>query len=535
MKKLLGKNVDWRQLIKKPAYILIYAYLILVFVIYPFYLRNGYMDIDESKYIFLSTVSKWMIMAIAVGIVIEVLANTENKYAFSIPTVTDCFFLAYLLITVISVVLSIDRSAAISGYTGWYMGGFLIIMLGIMYLFISRFSVLGDGILTLIMVASTFVFILGILNRFSVWPFPIEGSYATEFLSTIGNIGWYCGYISVTAPLGIALYILKTEMSKTERILYIIYLFIVFMTSLTQGADSIFIVLGLMFFLGLKYAGDSSEGLYRWFETVIVFCLAGQISNIIRHVNLRIFTYNSTNMCDIFNDKLTTLFILIPVVCVYVVLKLRRYVPSDKFKRFINRVMIIIPAIIALIVLMAIINTCFIGKTYDSELTGKETELFQKLALKFLYLNEDWGSGRGKAISVGIRIFENQDIFHKLFGVGPDCMGTYIDGAPELAKELEYYFEGDVLTNAHCEPVTSLVNIGILGTVAFYGLLVSFICRCFHSDDKRCLAIAMCIICYIGYNLLNYANILNYPFMILLIAIGENYMKNRQCGLEPAE
>ncbi len=527
MKKLFGKNIDMRQLIKKPANILIYTYLILVFVIYPFYLRNGYMDIDESKYIFFSTVSKWMIMAIAVGIVVEVLTNTENKYAFSKPTVTDYFFLAYLLITIISVVYSIDRSAAISGYTGWYMGGFLIIMLGIMYLFISRFSVLGDGIIAMIMVASAFVFIIGILNRFSVWPFPIEGSYVAQFLSTIGNIGWYCGYISVTAPLGVSLYILKTDMSKTERIIYVIYLLIVFMTSLTQGADSIFIVLGLMFFLGLKYAGENNGGIYRWLETVIVFCLAGQISNIIRHVNLRIFTYSSTNMCDIFNDKLTTLFILIPVVCIYVVLRLRSYVPSDKFKRFINKVMIFIPTIVVLIVLLAIINTFFIGKTYGMELTTEDTELFQKLVLKLMYLNEDWGSGRGKAISVGIRIFENQNFLHKIIGIGPDCMGTFIDRTPELAKELEYFFEGNVLTNTHCEPITSLVNIGILGTVAFYGLLVSFVYRCFHSDDKRCLAIAMCIICYIGYNLLNYANILNYPFMILLIAIGENYMKNR--------
>lgn len=88
-------------------------------------------------------------------------------------------------------------------------------------------------------------------------------------------------------------------------------------------------------------------------------------------------------------------------------------------------------------------------------------------------------------------------------------------------------FKDAILTNAHNELLTSLVNIGILGSIAYYGIFVSFMIRArkYYRYDKRILYIALILVCFLGYNILNYQQILNYPFAFIMLGIGENLIK----------
>ena len=83
------------------------------------------------------------------------------------------------------------------------------------------------------------------------------------------------------------------------------------------------------------------------------------------------------------------------------------------------------------------------------------------------------------------------------------------------------------MSNAHNEFITNLVNIGAVGTVAFYGILVSYACTSVKmlKKDIKIAAVAICMLCYVGYNIVNYAEVVNYPFYMVLVGLGEMWQR----------
>ena len=144
--------------------------------------------------------------------------------------------------------------------------------------------------------------------------------------------------------------------------------------------------------------------------------------------------------------------------------------------------------------------------------------------------DQSWGNGRGASLKAGFLAFEKLPFMKKLIGVGPDCFAAYAYSIPEIASGLRDYFGSSRLTNAHNEIVTSLVNIGILGTLLYVGSLLSFITICFLAGKKQkqpFLYIAgICVCCYMIHNMVSFAQVLNLPFAFLIMAMGECLIQN---------
>lgn len=100
--------------------------------------------------------------------------------------------------------------------------------------------------------ASTVVFLLGLLNRYGVNPLHMESS-GPGFISTIGNINWYCGYWSVLFPVCCGIFLFREKVlpgsksaqqapvSVLYRVLPVfsgIAVVIGFATGVSQGSDS---------------------------------------------------------------------------------------------------------------------------------------------------------------------------------------------------------------------------------------------------------------------------------------------------------
>lgn len=62
------------------------------------------------------------------------------------------------------------------------------------------------------------VFGLGLLNRFDVYPIAsLRGD--RSFISTLGNINWYCGFLAVFLPVGMGL-LIRTRVTVGEQIFF---------------------------------------------------------------------------------------------------------------------------------------------------------------------------------------------------------------------------------------------------------------------------------------------------------------------------
>lgn len=396
-------------------------------------------------------------------------------------SITDQFMIIYADVLCLSYFYSDYRQKALLGINGWYMGFLPQLVLIGSYVAISRFLPrhLGKWLPLALSVVSTPVFLLGLLNRYGYLP-PGMISSGPIYISTIGNINWFCGYFVVLYPLTAALFVFcKREFSEAKwryrgrRILLGINCAIGFAAGITQGSDSGILALAAMTVLlfGLAAAGNAEEGkevFGRFLELLLLF---GGTLCALALVQLGWPEQNN------YQTWLYTMLTkgALPWVCgvaallFYLLYTVRRKRLADC--RGIRKIWLCL-SICLLVTLMSFITAIMINTRHPGSLGAlSENPLF--------VFDEKWGSNRGGTWMAGIGTWQAQDALHKAVGVGPDSMWYYIDSgkAPKLLQAVQEQFEESRLTNAHGEWITILANLGVFGLIGYAGVVVSAIWR----------------------------------------------------------
>lgn len=120
------------------------------------------------------------------------------------------------------------------------------------------------------------------------------------------------------------------------------------------------------------------------------------------------------------------------------------------------------------------------------------------------------------------------DIFHKLFGVGPDGYAPY---AYSLYQERLAQMWGDrTLTNAHNEWMNALINYGLFGMLAYAGIFLTSIKNFAEKQENMPVIVGFiaCIVSYMSHNFFCYQQICCTPFMFLIMGAGVYFMRNVQ-------
>lgn len=511
---------------KKAGSLFTTAYLLIMFVGYPLYMENGYLNIGEAKFRFFKYISlaAFFILAAAALLClakrVRAYFRQERVYLVNWDRVSaaDLLVLLYATVVFLSYVFSDYKKEALWGAEGWYMGCATLLLLCGLYFLISRF---WKGNLMIVCVAliltSALVFLLGICNRFSAYPFPAAGSQPA-FLSTLGNINWYCGYLAVTAPVGITLFLFSESLCQkaAKDVLLAGYAVIVFMTGFSQGSSSIFLWFFALFFLLLWISLEEKKYLVRWFFLVFLWGISAQLVRIMRLIWPEGYLYDTDNLCGYFTESGLTLWIAIPALLVAFLMngngngkgKKEKEYQKGRYKRVLRIGLVAGAAIFVVFwAVFAGIHTKW-GVPF---LEGNS----------FFTLNSDWGNGRGAAVLIGVKAFWEMPFLHKLFGAGPDCFAAYAYSVPELAVLLRENFGSARLTNAHCELLTGLVNTGIFGAALYVGIFVSFLKELLKKEKRQLMGVPflVCMFCYLIHNMVSFAQVLNLPFLFLLMAL----------------
>ena len=177
------------------------------------------------------------------------------------------------------------REEALWGTASWRMGMWTQLGAVIVYFMISRMWQRNDWIVILTLPVSTIVFFLGYMNKFGLCLVDKE-IINSSFISTVGNINWYCGYL-VTVLFG-GVYLLWWMGSEItwKRALLMGYVTIGFASLVTQGSSSGVVTLAVMLFVlfGMSVKdGGKMECLWQEMTLLSVSCL---ITYILRSCNV---------------------------------------------------------------------------------------------------------------------------------------------------------------------------------------------------------------------------------------------------------
>lgn len=464
-------------------------------------------------------------------------------------TGTELFAVCYIAALCISYLLTDYPEFAKMGADGWNMGFWPQILFLFFFLLLERTLTTGmaKAGIGMMLSASTVVFLLGLLNRYGVNPLHMESS-GPGFISTIGNINWYCGYWSVLFPVCCGIFLFREKVLPGSRsaqqapvsvlyrvlpVLSGIAVVIGFATGVSQGSDSGLLVLAAMTLILGCFAGKEKEGLRHFIELLLLFCVSLTGLFVLQHLFPERNKYQTAGYLFLTGKPWGLIFGVL-LLCLYFFLFIRKKNCANGWTKTVENhcdnkltgtadrgIVWTYRAWQILTGLSAAALVLYIGLlTFNTTHPGVIPALDGNALFTF---NTSWGSSRGATWSIGIHTFLAQNFGHRLFGVGPDSMAAYLyqsDNSTLLA-EVRATFGDKRLTNAHGEWITVLVNTGLMGLLSFAAMIISAVGTLFSRKQKTLAkACGLAVLCYTLHNIFSFEQMMNISQMYLVMGIG---------------
>lgn len=528
MTKLVKEKKKDKEIPKSTITILL-EYLVAVFsvvlvVFLPVYLQDGYYKIGNAKYGLYESITK---IALPVLLLLGILALIHNskewvgKAFLKKLSVLDMFVFLYLTLAVLSSLLSQYKDKVWEGYSGWFMGLYSQITFICIYFFLSRYAQNARAILFCLCATAGYVYLLGILNRFLIDPLGVyeglEPYYILQFLSTLGQSSWYSAFVCTVMPMGI--YFFWNGEKRWSRIAGGIFSFLGFSTLVTQNSDSAYIAFLCMMAVFFWFSVESIEKMERFAQVSVLFFASVKVM----YVASKIKTDNMLGQLDtlsrfLINGNVTWILLGVSIVLLGILHYCRKKnVYSQSIMKKIRNVLYII---LGIIVVFAVV--CLILGAKGLLPANLQAALSQ---IPYLTWSDSWGNGRGFTWRFTKSMFGDMNWKNKLFGVGPECFPYY--GYDYASADLNAKWGNNILTNAHNEWFTAVINYGLAGGIAYAGIFVSAAARFAKKavNSPLLIGIIACIAAYAGHNVFCYQTVLCTPFIFLLMGIGEWYAR----------
>lgn len=492
--------------------------MIAMCVAVSFYAKEGYNQIGNAKftaYRAVLTIGFFLFLMLGAAYLVFFLRQ-KKRWKLS---VTDCCVLAYLLFVTIAVFSGGFYEEALWGSFGWNMGWMSQLSFVLIYLTLSRFGTYYRMILAAFCGSAFVVFLIAVLHRMQIDPVGfydgLQGYQTAQFLSTMGQATWYASYLAVALPVGIAVFLFSEK--SVLRVLGGIYTAVGFASLVTQNSDSAYFALAGFMFVFFWVCLERRETLNRFLEVCTLFFAAGKTMYFLMqiHPNPDLEYDFVTNI--ILNGNIT--WILLGLCLLFTVfLYGRRNRPYSAVRMFGVRWIGVGGMAAALIVAVSLIFLQTKGL-----LRGGLGEMLD--AVSYFNWNDDWGNGRGRIWNFAVRVFAGESLLHKLFGVGPDCLSSYVETFH--AEEARLLWGDKVLTNAHNEWLTTLISTGVFGALAYIGIFVTAAQRNLRvwRQDFLLVGVTASVVSYMAYNFFCYQQVCCTPFVFMMLGIGEYLLR----------
>lgn len=460
-------------------------FIIIVGTLLPLYYNDYYFDMLEAKNYMFVTTFEVILPFIIIFLFLKTITKTnkKNNSRYIIPLIIFLFF------SLISTLLSFSPSQAFSGVQGWYIGFFTICSLILSVILFCDIDSINKYYFIPVIVALIIVYLLTILDTFEldILNFRSEISVRARhnFLSTIGNINWFVGYLSLTVPCLICLFMISKKRNNIIIFGFLASLGIINIAFI--GADSIYLGLGLLSFFVIPFIFNSLQSIKRFSIIFFIYSISLYVA--------RILDYPMFGYCA-YTRKL---YIIIPCLIISIILYiLSKVVKENTYNKISRSIIICIELLLVFFLLSFIIYT-------------------------ILNIDNDWGTGRLIIWNASFQAYKKFSLKRKLFGLGPEMINNVYSSISSI--------DGGICVIAHSEPIQTLLSMGLFGLLSYYLLyLIIFIDFIKYKLWKRnnVFPFVASIICYFGQSFVNSATTVNVCTLALVLILYLIYSKDKQ-------
>ena len=455
----------------------------MLFLVGPLYMTHGYRDIISAK-----TYIVWLSI-ILTGVVGSCSLLKEKREPGESGSITiyrrirllqascelsDVLIAAFGLWALISALCSPWRKQALTGEAGWNVGALLIVALTVLYFAVSR-SMLREELfpIYMLMLGGSLVMALGILNDLGLDPLGVyrgvEEPLKDIFISTIGNVDQYSGYLSMVIPAALMLFVADGGggRSRVVNLLTGGTVLLGFLNIFLTHADSIYLGAGSGAAIAVWYCLYDHRRIRRLLAAGLLFAAAGSVAALLTGI-----------FPDIHQDGISSVLlkknihITVGAVSALLLIISFRVFGGDGRRE--------IPAgtVSALAHTVPHTKSCgqsqIINCRYQRRIYIVLLGICVAAAAGYVVLN--FGpmlfNGRGLIWMIVYRVMSGSgDTGRLILGLGPGCLDFR---AEDHAHLMVQYF-GDIyeLSNAHNDIIEYLATTGIPGGIIYAGIYVS--------------------------------------------------------------
>ncbi len=434
-------------------------------------------------------------------------------------TKTDICFIALIFIMALSTALADYKYEALWGSRGRFNGLVLWLMFFIAYWLVTRFYHFKKWHIYAYLVAACLPELWGITDFFLLDIFgfhaEVEEGYLYTFASSVGNINTYTNMVSLHLGASVALFVLSK--CEWETIMTFAAVLIASFASVMGISDNAFLAAGGIFAFLPFVAWISRRNITRYFVALSMFATSVVITAklTIHHLTMAIADGGSVLVTLGQTKEFLVLTVLLWIVTFVLAVAFRKEnrEKEEKATHIARRIWVGLFVVAVLAVS---------GILMDAN-AGRHPEIWNKYR-NVLIFSDTWGTGRGVNWRIACKYFtQKASILHKLIGYGPD---TYyiitMDNFKQAMKDAGY----GIFDSAHNEYIEYLLTIGILGTLAYIGLLVNSLRQMLRkSENVYAITVGFAVLAYAVQAVVNIAIPITTPILMMLLYIGINISK----------
>lgn len=503
------------------------GYIFTLFSLYLLFFTNGYLNIQETRARFFtfSTIVLSGLCLLSFLLTVLIL-KFDRGYVFEAPlgatlrgiaqglSVTDYAMLAFVFCCAIGTLFSGYPAQSFSGGYGRFMGLQMYLLIALMYFLVSRGYHFQNVSLSFLLATTGFMTVVAVLQYLKFDPFGlyqgIEQSQKGIFISTIGNINFFSGYIALVLPISACSFCFCEKQSS--KIVYAASTLLCFLSLLvSRTASGLVAAVVLFFFLGL-YAFKNMQILKRYLFVILLFFLATKLLRLL--IALR---QGQTYPTDaVFHELIDSNIMYVPLILSLGLFLFLHYWQFSGHSGCLLLKKLRFWFALYAIGALALVSFCvvwfsFVNKQQDIGVFGE-----------YFRLNKQWGTGRGEIFASAIAAFAKFNPFQKLFGFGMDMFKIITRDFMIVTVDTQNRYV--VYDQTHNELLGYLLSAGALGVTSYVVFVVSQIVKSVQKcqQEPLLLAFAIGMTCYFIQSMSNIAEPMVAPLFFLVIAITES-------------
>ena len=458
------------------------VYIFIIMLILPAYVENNYFNLIEAKnHCFVSL----SIIMLPIGTVLYTVALGRHRIAWKKLNFMDLSVIAFALIAFVSSAFSGNFHASLLGTYGWSIGSLTWMLLAVSYLLISRCLIYRQRIWLPVMAGIAILIMIGVLHAAGIDVFGLHrGIWEPQFYSyysTIGNVNWWSGYLCLLVPVT-AVFLMESHTGYRKAVYWSFWVFLCF-GMLICSSDGLYLGFGVCAFFFIPYMARKTKRIQCVCLMAAVFGAVILAFSLLPCFEGRRDAIGSGIAASVMNPWVGTGLMIVGAGCAGLI-RITKYQMTARFRR------------ILIILLEAVLTAAVIYFLYRT----------------ITEFGDYWGTKRGKIWTDSWNLFQSYNLKDKLIGIGPEMLRMAYAGISE--------WFGQTVLVSHSEPLQYLLTMGILGLIAWCGIIASSIryCRYYTRDNNVTAAFFLPFMAYFGQALVNSAMTTNLAMAFLFLA-----------------